>query len=159
MQAQVDTIMLKVTRKMWALTYLGHRGFNEEELLQVYLTVILPSHDYCSTVYHHSLTDAQTTALERLQARALKNIYGYQYSYRKLLEWTGLDRLVTRREKTELNFAMNCIKGKFAHRFPLNQPVRETRAPSVYKEFRARCSILQKSPLYSLRRMLNNAGA
>lgn len=144
---------------MWALTYLGHRGFNEPELLQVYLTVILPAHDYSSTVYHHSLTAAQATALERLQARALKHIYGYQYSYRELLEWTGLDRLEVRREKRALNFARNCIKGKFAHWFPLHQPARNTRSPLTYKEFPARCSRLQKSPLYSLRKMLNNAGA
>ena len=76
MQAQVDSIIGKFNRKLWSLHYLGHRGFNQEELLQVYRTVILPCHDYCSTVYHYSLTDAQSRALERLQSRALKAIYG-----------------------------------------------------------------------------------
>ena len=158
MQAQVDSIIGKFTRKLWSLVYLRHRGFNEDELLQVYCTIILPSHDYCSTAYHHSLTRAQTQALERLQARALKSIYGYEYSYNELLEWTNLDRLEERRENRALNFARNCLGGRFAHWFPLHRPARATRSPLIYEEFHARCTRLQKSPLYSMRKMLNRAG-
>ena len=155
MQAQLDAIVSKITQKLWSIMYLGHRGFNEQELLQVYCTVILPSQDYCSTVYHYSLTQAQINTLERIQARALKAIYGFEYLYSELLQWTGLDRLEVRRDKRARNFARNCIMGRLSHWFPLHEAQRETRRPIKYQESFARCSRLRNSPLFSLRQALN----
>lgn len=40
-------------------------------------------------------------------------IYGYEYSYRELLEWTNSERLEVRREKRVKIFPKNCIKGRF----------------------------------------------
>ena len=91
---------------LWELLrHLKHRGFVKAELLQVYKSITLPFHDYCSTVYHYTITKTQIAALERLQAQSLKAIYGYEFSYRQLLETSGLERQETRRERRAVNFA------------------------------------------------------
>lgn len=81
MSAQVRAICRKFRDRIWILRHLHHNGFSEEELLKVYKSVILPCHDYCSNVYHSSLTLSQTVILERLQAKALKAVYGFEPSY------------------------------------------------------------------------------
>ena len=78
MSAQVQSIERKFVSLMWVLRHLGHRGFSAADLLKVYSSVILPCHDYCLVVYHLSLTTTQSDQLERLQAQALKCIYGNQ---------------------------------------------------------------------------------
>lgn len=98
MSAHVATIRKKYRCRMWILRHLGHRGFSAGDLLQVYKSMILPCHDYCSVVFYSSLNITQTSLLERLQSQALKCIYGYNYSYRELLELSGLISLSTRRE-------------------------------------------------------------
>ena len=156
MSAQVDSICRKFRSRVWTLRHLHHRGFSEQELLQVYKATILPCHDYCSNVFHSSLTLSQTIILERLQAKALKAIYGFEPSYRELMEKAGLTTLRARREARELSFARKCLNSRrFARWFPVRESVRDTRAGFSYEEFFARCSRCYNSPLYSMRRKLN----
>ena len=156
MSAQVGEIRRKITARIWTLRHLGHLGMSEEDLLKVYRSVILPIHDYCSCVYNSSLTQTQANALERLQAQSLKAIYGYEHSYRALLEKTGLSTLQARRDNRDLKFANKCSQSqRFKSWFPLNPIARSTRQPLMYKEFHARTQRLYKSPLYNMRRRLN----
>ena len=46
--------------------------------------------DYCAVVYHPMLSDEQDQMIERLQARALKNTYGYKDSYAVMREKAGV---------------------------------------------------------------------
>ena len=48
--------------------------------------------------------------MERLKAQALKFIYGYEHSYKSLLELTGLQTLKDGRDARDLKFARNCLK-------------------------------------------------
>ena len=156
MNAQVVDIKRKFRARIWSLRHLGHVGFSESDLLKVYKSVILPVHDYCSCVYNSSLTQTQSNALERLQAQSLKAIYGYQHSYRSLLEKTGLSTLQARRDARDLKFAEKCLqKDRYRTWFPLNPIARSTRQPLVYKEFHARTQRLYRSPIYNMRRRLN----
>ena len=93
---QVAAIKAKFRSRTWIVRHFGHRGFTKENLVSVYRSVILPVPDYCSCVYNSSLTLTQASALERLQAQALKSIYGYEHSYQSLLQKTGLKRLQER---------------------------------------------------------------
>ena len=68
MAEQVKEIKRKFRSRMWILRHLGHNGFND--LLKVYQSMILPCHDYCSVVFHSSLTATQAASLERLQSQA-----------------------------------------------------------------------------------------
>ena len=87
------------------MNHLSHAGFSKHGLLKVYKSVILLIHDYCSCVYISSLTLTQADVLERLQAQALKTIFGYEHSYESLLEMTGLTTLKARREARSERFA------------------------------------------------------
>ena len=156
MQAQVKDIRRKFNSRMWVLRHLAHRGFTAEDLLAVYKSTLLPCHDYCSVVYHSSLTKYQSDQLERLQAQALKCIYGYQYSYRELLLMTNLKTLRDRREDRCTKFAVKSLNNPaLAGWFPTNNN-RTGRHGKTYQEFFARPSRLQNSPLFDLRRRLNN---
>ena len=118
--------------------------------------MILPCHDYCSVVYHSSLTATQTNTLERHQAQALKCIYGYEYSYRALLEMSGLPTLQTRRENRCLKFAEKCLTNECLKRwFPLQENVRAVRDRNKFKQFPAKTSRLMNSPVFHMRQKLN----
>ena len=98
MAAQIEEIRKGYVARIWTLRHLGHRGLSKPDLLKVYKSILLPIHDYCSCVYNSSLTQTQANALERLQAQALKAIYGYEHLYRSLLHLTGLQTLKDRRD-------------------------------------------------------------
>ena len=160
MAAQVDAVCRKFRARIWTLRHLHHRGFSEEDLLRVYKSTILPCHDYCSNVFHSSLTLSQTIVLERLQARALKAIYGFDPSYRELIQKSGLTTLRARREQRELNFARKCAASeRFSRWFPTRETVRTIRAGLNYQEEFAKTSRCYNSPIYSMRRRLNRDGA
>ena len=156
MTAQVAAIKAKFRSRTWILRHLGHRGFSKEDLVKVYRSIILPVHDYCSCVYNSSLTLTQASALERLQAQALKSIYGYEHSYQSLLQVTGLKRLQDRRDDRCDAFAKKALlNDRFRAWFPLNYIARPTRNPLTYTEDYARTKRLFNSPLYHMRRRLN----
>ena len=100
MSAQVEAIRKGFVARIWSLRHLGHTGLSKPDLLKVYKSILLPVHDYCSCVYNSSLTLTQEGGLERLQAQALKAIYGYEHLYRSLLQLTGLQTLQERRDRT-----------------------------------------------------------
>ena len=155
MSAQVKAICRKFRSRVWYLRHLHHNGFSEEELLKVYKSTILPCHDYCSTVFHSSLTLSQSIKLERLQAKALKAIYGYEPSYRELMVKADLKTLRARREERELRFASKCTEStRFSGWFP-TRPTGITRGSGPYVEKFARCCRCYNSPLFSMRRRLN----
>ena len=157
MIVQVESIRAKYRARMWVLRHLGHHGFSAADLLKVYKSSILPCHDYCSVVYHSSLTSTQSEQLERLQAQALKCIYGYDYSYRALLEMSGLTTLKTRQENRCLKFAEKCLANdRLKDWFPTNDNPRAVRDRPKFKEFPARTCRLANLPLYHLRKKLNS---
>ena len=79
--AHVAALKRRMRETVWILRHLRIAGFNEDELATVYTTVVRPVIDYCCVVYHPMLNDLQDQEIERLQAQALKNIYGYKMSY------------------------------------------------------------------------------
>ena len=157
MDRQIAVIKKKFRTRLWMLRHLWHVGFNCGELLKVYKSVILPVHDYCSTVWNFSITKTQERELERLQSLALKTIYGFEHSYRSLLEMTGLSTLKVRRDRRSDAFAQSCSGGRFEDWFPTTLPNRSTRSDAKYVESFARTERLRNSPLFAMRRRLNQA--
>jgi hypothetical protein len=155
-RAQVASIKEKVRRRLWVLRHLKTFGFSSEELVMVYQSQIRSVIEYCSVVYHGMLTGEQSDSLERLQYQALKCIYGYGESYRALREKTGLETLQERRLKAVDRFTAKCLAGSYAHWFPLNQGVRETRGKKKYIEYFVRCDRLRNTLLFYMRRRLND---
>ena len=156
-RAHVEVIKKKVRQRLWTLYNLKKNGFSDEELVQVYKTMIRPVADYCDVVYHPLLSDDLDEDLERLQDRALRCIYGTKISGRKMREKAGIETLRARRVAHCDNFAQKCLDNpRFRAWFPLRR-ARATRvsAREKYMEFFARCERLRASPLYFFRRRLN----
>ena len=155
MQQHVESVILRLRRKVWMLRHLKKLGFNEPELLKVYTSHIRPSADYCDVVYHSSLTDDLDERLERAQVGALRAIYSYKLSGRKLRELANVDTLRERRIKHCDKFAQKCADSdRFKSWFPL-KTARSARGGEKYVESYARCDRLLNSPLFYMRRRLN----
>ena len=158
--AHVNYCCDKFNRAIWSLNHLHRAKIPVNTLLQVYLIMLRPLLEYCSPVYHHMLTVTLSEKLERQQRRALKIIYGFGLSYSALLEKTGIPTLKERRETACRSFTNKLlVSNRFQHLFPLNavdddgMTLRNTRQ---YTEEFARSERLYRSPLYSMRRNLNN---
>ena len=152
--AHVEALKQRMRDTTWILRHLKLAGFNEEELATVYRTVVLPVLDYCAVVYHPMLTDEQDQAVERLQAKALKNIYGYTDSYATMREKAGVTTHRTRRIALCDTFAEKAAANPRFGWFPLRTG-RSGRHAETYAELPARTDRLFNSPLYYYRRRLN----
>ena len=84
------SLSLSLSQRYWILSHLRRFGFNQDELVKVYKTVVRPIADYCSVVYHPMLNDEQDEALDRCQAHALWCIYGMGISYSEMRKKLGL---------------------------------------------------------------------
>ena len=157
MSAQVAAIKKKFCSKIWILRHLKRAKITERKLLRIYCAMLLPCFDYGSIVYHSMLTDLQSQELERLQSIALKTVYGWNFSYRSCLEKSGLSTLKSRRHNTCIKFAeKTAANPKFAHWFPLNDNADyDLRRQEKYKISFARHERLRNSPIYFMRRLLN----
>ena len=107
--AHVTALQNRMRETAWVLRHLKLAGFSESELATVYRTVVRPVLDYCAVIYHPMLTDEQDQAIERLQARALKNIYGYKDSYAVMREKAGVSTHRARRIELCDKFAQTCV--------------------------------------------------
>ena len=152
----VEEIAKKVRQKYWVLYHLRNLGFTEEELVRVYRCNILPILDYCCPVYHSLLTDMQDQWLERAQIGALRCIYGYGLSARKLREKAQIQTLRKRRIELTDKFARKCLSSeRFKCWFPLRTGRISARSQEKYVEERAKCDRLKNSPIFYMRRRLN----
>ena len=153
----VSGLIKKARRRYWVLRHLQSYGFSSQELVQVYKSLVRSVIEYCSVVYHSMLTEDMSSRLERVQYQALKCIYGYNgESGRALRERAGLETLEERRLQAIDKFTDKCIQGRFADWFPHKSIARQTRSQRPYEEKYARCDRLRNSPLYFMRRRLND---
>ena len=99
---QIDRLCTKFRQKVWSLRHLRKLSFTEEELVCVYTSYLRPGLEYSAPIYHSMLTQEQDYQIEKQQYFALKNIFGFEYSHRQLLELSGLSTLRERRENATL---------------------------------------------------------
>ena len=84
------------------------------------------------------ITDSDSSELDRVQMQDLKRIFGWRLSYSKLLEKSGLEKLLTRRETAFLKLAETMSNNKrYSSWFPLrlhlrSQPPRNAEKYKVY---------------------------
>ena len=103
------------------------------------------------------LTDKEDEQLERLQATALRYIFGFGIPYRELREKAARKTLRARRIDLCDKFANKCpLNDRIKHWFPLQAQARASRNPLKFKEEFARCDRLKNSPLFYMRRRLND---
>ena len=116
-------ICKKAYSRLSMLTKLKYVGVKVEDLLDIYVLHIRSLAEYCSVVFHSSLTVGQSNTIERIQRTCLKIILGDMYiDYTSALEMSGLDSLYDRRSKRCLDFSLKSIKHHRNSRlFPINQ--------------------------------------
>ena len=104
------------------------------------------------------LTKCASDKIESQQKRALKTIYGFDRSYEELLVLTNLKTLEERREAAFINFTNKIVQtDRFGHLFPRREENQfDLRTPNIYREEFARTNRLYNSPLFRMRRYLNN---
>ena len=154
--AQVKSIIKKFRQRYWSLRHLKKIGFNQEELVKMYTTVIRPIADYTDVIYHSMLTDEQDELLENAQNAALRCIFDPRLSGRKLRKLANLKTLRQRRVQHVDKFASRCVANpRFSHLFPVKTTRQSARNPEKFIENFARCDRLKNSPLYFMRRRLN----
>ena len=124
-------------------------------MARVYTTVVRPVLDYCAVIYHPMLTDEQDQAVERLQAQALKCIYGYEDSYATMREKAGISTHRARRVELCDKFAAKAAGNPRFHAWFPPRTGRSGRKGEDFHEFQARTDRLFYSPLYYYRRRLN----
>ena len=88
----------------------------------------------------------------------MKIVYGIYVSYATVLNETSLETLGGRRENLIKKFALKTARNpKFSNAwFPLAQPTQyNTRHKKKYAEIKCRTDRMYKSPMYTMRRILN----
>ena len=115
-------IARKAYSRLSLITKLKYVGVNKSDLLDIYILFIRSVTEYCSVVFHSSLTQTQSEKLERIQKICLKIILGEEYTdYPSALILCGLETLSDRREKRCLDFALKCLAhNKNKRIFPTN---------------------------------------
>ena len=108
-----------------------------EDLKEIYILFIRSILEQSATVWHSSITEENSSDLERVQKSAVKIILREKYSnYENALAQLGIESLDSRREHNCLNFARKCVKNKkLAQMFPENTKQHEmnTRHEEKYK--------------------------
>ena len=113
--------------------------------------------EYSSVVYHSQVNQYQVNLLERVQKRCLRAIYGYSLNYVQLLQISGLETLKNRRQNAFEKFALKtCKNPRYSTWFPLRVTIRETRQNRPYLEQFANSQRLYRSPMFAIRRFLND---
>ena len=157
-KTNMQVLQRKFKCRIWLIRHLKKNGFKQGELLTVYKTIICPVAEYCSTVYQALITDADTNELERIQMQALKCIYGWNLSYEKLLEKSGIEGLSVRREASFIKLAIKMRESaRFASWFPLRlyRDGVQVRSKEKYKVYRANTGRCLNSPLNLMHQKLN----
>ena len=151
-------ICLKAYARMSLITKLKYVGVQRDDLIDVYKLFIRSLLEYCSVVFHSSLTLENVQDLERIQKTALRVILGDVYEgYQSALLLCGLETLHNRRESRCLDFALKCVDHPRNTRFfPLQHvPPYELMKTEKFVVNFAKGSTYKKSAVPHCQRLLN----
>ena len=151
----------KAYARMTMLTKLKYVGVPTEDLITVYILYIRSLLEYCSVVWHSTLTVEQSQNIENVQKLCLKVILGEEYpGYAKALEYYGLNSLSVRRQEKCLKFGLKSLLHPVHSRmFPVNPQMlnnpHNTRNSEHFKVNWAKSESYRKSAIPHIQRMLN----
>ena len=159
-EKHISEICKKTYPKIKMLTKLKYVGVSTEDLIELYCLLIRSQTEYCSTVFHSSLTQKLTNKLESIQRTSLKVILSEMYvDYESALEMCGLMSLHDRREHKSLKFAIKCTKNTTnKHMFPINPSIdtHMVRYREHFKVNKTHTETYKKSAIPYLQRKLNS---
>ena len=151
--------MKNANKKMAMLHRFSKFTKNRSHLLHLFKTQVRGCLEYCSTVWHSGLTDADSKDIERIQRAAMRVVMGNKYEgYDEALKLMKLDSLKQRREKMALKFAQKSLKQeRFSRFFPLytSKHGMKKRSPKKYIVNHTNTERYRKSAVPYLQRLLN----
>ena len=134
-------------------------GTPQDDLKTIYILFIRSILEQSATVWHSSLTEDNSSDLERVQKSALKVILKDDYKgYKHGLAKLGIEDLKSRREYLCLEFAKKCVRSKkLQHMFPKTNKEHKmnTRNADFYQVQHANTSRLQDSAIIYMQKILN----
>ena len=154
-----EEIVKKANQRMRMLHAAAKFTSKISDLKTIYKMFIRSGMEYNSVVWHSSLTDKNTSDLERIQKNAAKVILKSNYeSFEKALEILNMETLEKRREKLCLNFAKKSLKSETMKTiFPENEKSSmKTRNQERFIVNFANRERYKKSAIPYLQRMLNS---
>ena len=143
----------------WLLRHLKRAKVPPKHITSVYCSMIRSQIEYSSVVYGGFLTGGQSDELERLQATSLGIIWGWNRPYEELLATSGLESLKKRRGAAFERFTVKAYRDPaFRKRwFPERQTIdHNLRHRRPVQEEKAKQDRLQKSPIYRMRKLIND---
>ena len=153
-------IIKKANKKMIMLHKFSKFTNNKSHLIHIFKSQVRGVLEYCSTVWHSSLTEAECNDIERVQKAAVRLIMGNKYKgYKEALQYMNLESLKERRTNMALNFAKKSLKlEKFSKLFPLNSAkhLMMKRNHEKYVVKKANTERYKKSAVPFLQRLLND---
>lgn len=150
----IDNAKKGFNKRMWALRHLKRAGFDSEDLLGVYETMLRPVIDFTSVVYDSLLTGAEANDLKKLQRRVLRLIFGQHIP-------AGYETLRGRRASLFDKFVEKSVKSpvfgpRWFERKSLNRY--GTRHEEQYEIRRPRTERMRRNPMECMRRRVNVLG-
>ena len=141
------------------ISKLKYLGTKTEDLIDIYCLYVRSVLEYCSVVFHSSLTAEQSDLLESVQSAALFSILGDNFvSSSAAREMAGLDLLSERRERRVEAFTRKSLKHpRHSNLFPRNviESDREVRYREPFKVNFARTEFYRKSALIKCQNKAN----
>ena len=121
-EKNTSEICKKAYGRISMLTKLKYAGVKIEDLIELYCMFVRSCAEYCSVVFHSSLTVEQSRKIENIQRTCLKIILSDMYiDYPAACEMTGLQTLAERRQSRLLTFSKKCLSHPETSRFfPFN---------------------------------------
>ena len=106
-------IVKKANARMELLRKVASFGTSPDELKNIYILFIRSLLEQSATVWHSSLTEENSSDLERVQKSALRIILQDKYKgYKNALNRLDIQTLSERRQQLNLNFALKCVEKK-----------------------------------------------
>ena len=156
---QISHLIGKFNRAFWAIRHLKKAGLSSSCIVKAYCAMIRPILEFSSNVYGPMMNYGQKELLERCQFRVLKLIFGYDKDRHELLSLANISTLDDRRSTNFKKFALKMANSdrfatKWLPRYEQDDRHR-LRTEKKYIEFTARTDRLYRSPLFTMRRLLN----
>ena len=152
-------IVRKANARMELLRRLSAFNVDVQDLKTIYILFVRSQLEQSAVVWHSSLTEENAADLERVQKTAMKIILGEKYqSYKKSLNYLGLETLEERRKSLCLRFALKSLENENEiQMFSLNEKVHtmKTRNSELLQVQHANTSRLKNSILIYMQNIVN----
>ena len=136
-------LVTKCNRKFFMFAKLKSFRASRDDLLRVWVSYLRPICEYAAPLWHSSITDADSSKIERTQKRALRIILGGDYTrYSDALLSLNIPSMHQRRVKLCLKFANNVLSSpNFRYLLPeIRNPDRLLRSAKRRKVKEIQCN-------------------